>query len=117
MVTCSMCIAVNPKNVAANCGTPVEIFAYSLSICPAGLGNPGSVSPSWISLVHSMPCRTMNAVPNAIVANSQFRVQARSCRCAANTAITMVSELDNRQAVITVALMMLSLPNGVGHTV
>jgi len=40
-----------------------------------------------------------------------------SCRCAANTAITIVSELESRQAVITVALMMLSLPNGVGHAV
>src|ERR1700722_8344545 len=112
-----MCIAVNPKKVAANCGTPVEILANSPASCPADLGNPGTVNPSWINFVHSIPCRTMNAVPKAIVANNQFRVHVGSFRCAANTAITMVSELESRQAVITVALMMLSLPNGVGQTV
>ena len=49
----------------------------------------------------------MNAVPNAMVASSQLRVHARSPRCAANTAITMVSELDSRHAVMMVELMML----------
>ena len=55
-----------------------------------------------------MPCRMMNAVPNAIVASSQFRVHARSWRCAANTAITIVNELDSRHAVMIVAFVMLA---------
>ena len=55
-----------------------------------------------------MPCSTMNAVPNTMVASSQLRVQARSPRCAANTPITMVSELDSRHAVMIVALVMLA---------
>ena len=51
----------------------------------------------------------MKAVPKNIVASSQFRVHARSPRCAANTPSTIVSELDSRHAVMIVALMMLSL--------
>jgi len=103
-----MCIAVRPKNVAGNCGTFFEMSANSPAAAPAGFGNPGMVSPSPISLLHSMPCSTMKAVPNAMVASSQFRVQARSPRCAANTAITIVNELDSRQAVMIVALVMLA---------
>ena len=49
----------------------------------------------------------MNAVPNTMVASSQLRVHARSPRCAANTASTMVSELDSRHAVMIVAFAML----------
>src|SRR5579859_6823557 len=119
-VTCSMCMAVNPKNACVNCGTFLEISAYSP---PAPLGgvtpkneiNPGKYSPSSISLLHSMPWSTMNAVPNTMVASSQLRVHARSCRCDANTARTMVKELDSRHAVITVALVMLATWNGVGQ--
>src|SRR5579862_8679633 len=112
-----MCIAVSPKNVAANCGTPDETFAYSPLPTSTDFGNPGNVNPSWIKCVHSIPCRMINAVPNTIVPRIQLRVQARSPRFAANTPSTMVSELDKRQAVITVALIILSLPNGVGHAV
>src|SRR2546427_7340270 len=98
-----MCIPVRVKNVPPNCGT---VGAH-------GLVN--GVMPSLISLLHSMPCSTMNAVPKAIVASSQLRVHALSRRCAANTPSTIVSELESRHAVMIVALKMLSLPNGVGH--
>src|SRR6266478_5436788 len=91
-----------------------EISASSPEEWPEA-GNPGSVSPSLISLLHSIPCNTMNAAPKAMVASSQFRVQALSRRWAANTAITMVSELDSRHAVMMVELMMLSFANGVGQ--
>src|SRR5260370_19372888 len=113
----SMCVAGSPIKVAPNRGTHVEIVANSPDSCPAGFGNPGKLNPSWMSLVHSMPCKTINAVPKNIVASSQLRVQERSCRWAANTAITIVSELESRHAVMMVALMMLSLPNGIGHGV
>ena len=50
----------------------------------------------------------MNAVPKIIVASSQLRINGRSPRCAANTANTMVRELDSRHAVMIVAFAMLS---------
>src|SRR5258705_10782650 len=103
MVTCSMCMPVSVKNVPPNCGT---VAAHGLL---------DGIMPSPISLVHSMACRTVNATPKNMVANSQLRVQDLSCRFAASTPSTIVSELDNRQAVITVALAMLSLWKGVGH--
>ena len=102
-----MCIAVSPKNVAENCGVLFEISAISPTAACAGFGKIGRVRPSPISLLHSMPCSTMNAVPNAMVASSQLRVHERSPRCAANTAMTMVSELDSRQPVMMVELIML----------
>src|SRR5271165_7314086 len=98
-----MCIPVSVKNVPPNCGT---LAAHGL---------PDGVMPPAISLLHSIPCNTIKAVPNAMVASSQFRVQLLSPRWAANTAITMVSELESRHAVMMVALAMLSLPNGVGQ--
>ena len=94
---------VRVKNVPPNCGT---------------LGAQGfvkGVMPSWINLVHSMACRMMKAPPKNIVASSQLRAQALSPRWAASTPSTMVSELESRQAVMMVALAMLSLPNGVGQ--
>src|SRR3954469_4742740 len=114
-----MCMAVSPKNACGNCGTLFEMSANS----PLAVGfatprtdmNPGSVSPSPISFDHSIPCNTMNAVPNAMVASSQLRVHERSARCAAKTAITIVSELDSKHAVMTVAFAMLSAWNGVGQ--
>src|SRR3977135_2722596 len=112
MVTCSMCIEVRPKNVAGNCATLFDIAANSPAACPEGFGNPGMVRPSPISLLHSMPCSTMNAVPNTMVASSQLRVHALSPRCAANTPITIVSELESRHAV-----MMVALQDGGGHAV
>src|SRR6266849_2184400 len=109
--------AENRQEPLGKCGTLLEMVASSPAACPVGFGNPGIVNPSPISLLHSMPCSTMNAVPNTMVASSQFRVQALSPRCAANTPITIVRELESRHAVMIVALIMLSLPNGVGHAV
>src|ERR1700722_11388752 len=103
MVTCSICIPVSVKNVPPNCGTDGA----------HGLAN--GVTPLSITWVHSIPCNTANAVPKAIVASSQLRVQALSPRCAANTPSTIVNELDSRHDVIIVALVMLSTANGVGH--
>ena len=57
----------------------------------------------------------MNAVPKTIVASSQFRVHALSCRCEANTASTIVNELESRHAVMIEALIMLATWKGVGH--
>src|ERR1017187_10843793 len=109
-----MCIASKPKTCAGIGGTNAKPAATPPA-CPEGFGNPGSVSPSPISLLHSIPCSTMNAVPKAMVASSQYRVHARSPRCDANTPSTIVNELDSRQAVMIVALVILSLPNGVGQ--
>src|SRR5260370_41759674 len=99
MVTCSMCIPVRVKNVPPNCGT----------VGAQGLAN--GVMPSPISLLHSIPCNTLNAVPNPMVANSQLRRQGLSPRCATNTAITIVRELESRHAVIIVDMMMLYFAN------
>ena len=71
--------------------------------------------PSPISFDHSAPCSNTNPVPNAMVASSQLRVQVRSLRLEASTAITIVSELVSRNAVMMLAFKMLSLWNGVGH--
>src|SRR3981081_2208938 len=98
-----MCIPVRVKNVPPNCGT---VGAH---------GFVNGVMPSPISLLHSIPCSTMNAVPNPMVASSQLRSQGLSPRCAANTAITMVSELESKHAVMIVALMLLSFADGFGH--
>src|SRR5947209_1129713 len=114
-----MCIAVNPKKACGNCGTFLEISAISpldaVFATPSKLMKPEIDSPSSISLLHSIPCSTMNAVPNTMVASNQLRVQARSPRCDANTPSTIVSELDSRHAVMMVALEMLAAWNGVGH--
>src|SRR5690348_9764155 len=97
MVTCNMCMPVSVKNVPPNSGT-----------CDQTLLD-GVIFSTLISFVHSMACSTVKAVPKNIVASSQFRVHALSFRFAAITASTMVSELDNRHAVMMVALAMLSL--------
>src|ERR1700756_1385165 len=102
MVTCSMCRPVSVKNVPPNSGT-------------ADQGLPDGVILSAISRVHSWACNTVKAPPKNMVASSQFRTHGLSPRLAAITASTIVSELDSRQAVITVALMMLSRLNGGGH--
>src|SRR5207249_1685826 len=93
-----MCMPVRVKNVPPNCGTD------------GAQGFVNGVMPSWISLLHSMPCSRTKAAPKNMVANNQLRVRILSPRWAANTPNTMVSELDSRQAVMMVALMMLSLP-------
>src|SRR5439155_284712 len=98
-----MCMPVRVKNVPPNCGTD------------GAQGFVNGVMPSWISLLHSMPCSRTKAAPKNMVANNQLRVRILSPRWAANMPNTMVSELDSRQAVMMVALMMLSLPNGVGQ--
>src|ERR1700741_2155840 len=103
MVTCSMCMPVNVKNVPPNKGTADQTLLE------------GVIFSTTISLVHSIACRTVNAAPKNMVASSQLRVQALSFRFPAMTASTMVRELDSRHAVMMVALMMLSLLNGVGQ--
>src|SRR5580765_269802 len=97
-----MCMPVNVKNVPPNRGT-------------ADQGLPEGVMFSAMSLVHSMAWRTVKAATKNMVASSQLRVHGLSPRFAAMTASTIVRELDSRHAVMTVALAMLSLPNGVGH--
>src|SRR5947207_15937179 len=107
-----MCMAVSPKNACGNCGTFFEMSANSPVAVDLDTRSivlkPGRFSPSSISFDHSIPCSTMNAVPNTIVASSQLRVQGRSLRCAAKTARTIVSELNSRHAVLTVLFEMLS---------
>src|SRR5579885_2265512 len=103
MVTCSMCIPVRVKNVPPKSGTDDQMLL------------DGVIFSTLISLVHSIACNTVNAAPKNMVASSQLRTQGLSPRFAARTASTMVSELDSKQAVITVALAMLSLWKGVGH--
>src|SRR5580692_9032945 len=103
MVTCSMCMPVNVKKVPPNSGTDDQTLLE------------GVIFSTTISLVHSMAWSTVNAAPKNIVASSQFRTQALSFRLPAITASTIVRELDSRHAVMMVALMMLSLLNGVGH--
>src|SRR6516164_2472660 len=103
MVTCSICMPVSVKNVPPNRGTCDQTLLE------------GVIFSTLISLVHSIACSTVNAAPKNMVASSQLRTQGLSPRCAAITASTMVSELESRQAVITVALAILSLPNGVGQ--
>src|SRR6266446_10443322 len=102
MVTCSMGMPVSVKKVPPNCGTEDHAF-------------PEGVILSAIKRVHSMACSTVNAAPKNMVASSQLRVHGLSPRFAARTPRTMVSELDSRQAVITVALAMLCFPKGVGQ--
>src|SRR5438034_401885 len=115
-VTCSMCMPVKVKKVEGNCGTLFATLENSaLTSCPGTAGNIGSVRPSAISLLHSIPWRITNPAPHAIVASSHS-VWAFALRSTeARTAITMVSELVSKNAVITVALTMLSEWNGVGQ--
>src|SRR5437879_13813520 len=94
---------VTVENVPPNCSTE------------EGQGLVNVVMPSYNSLLHTMPCSTTKAAPKNMVANNQLRVRLLSPRRAANTPNTIVSELDSRQAVMMVALMMLSLPKGVGQ--
>src|SRR5438046_5826030 len=111
-----MCIPVSPKNVAGNCGTVHALFLYAAAAqWPGTAGNIGSVRPSAISLLHSRPWRITNAVPQAIVARSHQRCALSLPNTAARTASTMVKELVSRNAVIRVALRMLSEWNGVGQ--
>src|SRR5581483_812705 len=104
MVTCSMCSPVSVKNVPPNCGT---FGAQGLVF---------GVMPSSINVIHSRMCSTTNIAPQNMVAASQRTVRLRSPWLEAYTASTMVSELVNRKAVITVALMMLPEWKGVGQS-
>jgi len=59
----------------------------------------------------------MNPVPHAMVASSHPTLALSFPRAAALTAMTIVSELVNRNAVMMVALTMLLEWNGVGQFV
>ena len=110
-------MAVRVKNVAANCGTVFETSANSLTASwPGTLGNIGRESPSEIKLLHSRPCRTMNPVPQSMVASNHKRCHLASPWTEALTAITMVRELVRRNAVMIVALTILAEWNGVGQS-
>src|SRR6266568_2937732 len=115
-VTCSMCMPVSVKNVDGNCGTSFATLANSgFTSCPGTGGKNGSVMPSAISLLHSIPCRMTNPAPQAMVANNHSVCAFASFCTDARTAKTMVSELVSRNAVIIVALTMLAEWNGVGQ--
>src|SRR4030081_3170558 len=111
-----MCIPVSPKNVAPNWGTVLETSTNSDATCWFGTaGKIGRRRPSGVRLLHSLGGRTIKTNPHAMVAKSQ-RTRALSFpRAAALTAKTIVSELVNRNAVMMVALTMLSEWNGVGQ--
>src|SRR5437879_2942283 len=100
MVTCSMCMPVSVKNVPPKSGT-------------ADQGFPDGVIFSAMRWVHSIACRTVKAAPKNMVASSQLRVHDLSPRLAAITPSTIVNELDSKQAVMMVALVMLGFPKGV----
>src|SRR6185437_12617211 len=103
MVTCSMCMPVRVKKVPPNWGT---FFAQGLL---------KGRRPSVISPLHSLACSTTNKAPKNMVASSHFTVALWSPFFEASTPSTMVRELDSRQTVMMVALMMLDLPKGVGQ--
>src|SRR5947209_5936260 len=111
-----MCIPVNPKNVAANCGTVLLTSANSLFVSAPGTGgNTGSVKPSEIRWFHSRPWRITNAIPQAMVASSHPCTAFMFPNTDARTANTMVNELVSKNAVINVALTMLLEWKGVGQ--
>src|ERR1039458_209292 len=111
-----MCIPVNPKKVAANCGTVFETLANSdAASWPGTAGKIGQGSPSELRWLHSLPWRMMKPVPHAMVASSQSRRALSLPFAAALTARTIVKELVNRNAVMMVALTMLPEWNGVGQ--
>src|SRR5437660_10470315 len=94
---------VSPKKVAGNCGTVLLTSANSLlASCPGTAGNTGNVRPSAIRLLHSLPCRMTNAVPQAMVASNQPRTAFELPNTEARPASTMVPELVNTNQVIKV---------------
>src|SRR6185503_10302412 len=99
-----------PKNVEPNSGeAPGHFSAHSC-------GSSNGWSPSPIRCCHSIKWSTINVSPSTIVASSHFRAEPSLPRLAAETANTIVNELDSSTNVIMLENTMLGLNgNGVGQ--
>src|SRR5580692_7003712 len=97
-----MCMPVMPKNTAPKSGEPSGLLVMvkcSLKIM----------------FIHSVKCRPVKIKPPSMVATIHMTVFLRSLRCAAITAITIVSELASSTIVIVVENAKRARPVGIGE--